>query len=194
MKTLCQKNNLVSCFRDVICSSCLLFSISSVQIQTYSQTTSAAFLLDTSSFCSHLISYSRYKKAYGFACIHTLGGLYSVFAEFTTCRKGKYTIFAFAKSQIFSDRRNDETPDFIGGFLDNIFFIALRWQRMKDSNPHKRSQSPVCYHYTNPLSARDIIQHFRFLSIPNFLFSKKDEAGTDLILGLCITAFLHRYS
>ena len=25
------------------------------------------------------------------------------------------------------------------------------WQRVKDSNPHKRSQSPVCYHYTNPL-------------------------------------------
>ena len=33
----------------------------------------------------------------------------------------------------------------------------LLWQRMKDSNPHKRSQSPVWYHYTNPLSARDII-------------------------------------
>ena len=26
------------------------------------------------------------------------------------------------------------------------------WQRMKDSNPHKQSQSLVCYHYTNPLS------------------------------------------
>ena len=25
------------------------------------------------------------------------------------------------------------------------------WQRMRDSNPHKRSQSPVCYLYTNPL-------------------------------------------
>ena len=23
---------------------------------------------------------------------------------------------------------------------------------MKDSNPHKQSQSLVCYHYTNPLS------------------------------------------
>ena len=27
------------------------------------------------------------------------------------------------------------------------------WQRMKDSNPHKQSQSLVCYHYTNPLYA-----------------------------------------
>ena len=25
------------------------------------------------------------------------------------------------------------------------------WQRRKDSNPHKRSQSPVCYLYTTPL-------------------------------------------
>ena len=26
------------------------------------------------------------------------------------------------------------------------------WQRVRDSNPRKRSQSPVCYRYTNPLS------------------------------------------
>lgn len=29
--------------------------------------------------------------------------------------------------------------------------IAPLWQRMRDSNPRKRSQSPVCYRYTNPL-------------------------------------------
>ena len=29
--------------------------------------------------------------------------------------------------------------------------LALFWQRMRDSNPRKRSQSPVCYRYTNPL-------------------------------------------
>ena len=28
----------------------------------------------------------------------------------------------------------------------------LFWQRMRDSNPRERSQSPVCYRYTNPLS------------------------------------------
>ena len=27
------------------------------------------------------------------------------------------------------------------------------WQGMRDSNPRKRSQSPVCYRYTNPLFA-----------------------------------------
>ena len=29
--------------------------------------------------------------------------------------------------------------------------ICIFWQRMRDSNPRKRSQSPVCYRYTNPL-------------------------------------------
>ena len=30
-------------------------------------------------------------------------------------------------------------------------FEGFLWQRRKDSNPHKRSQSPVCYLYTTPL-------------------------------------------
>ena len=29
--------------------------------------------------------------------------------------------------------------------------VVFSWQRMRDSNPRKRSQSPVCYRYTNPL-------------------------------------------
>ena len=29
--------------------------------------------------------------------------------------------------------------------------ICCFWQGMRDSNPRKRSQSPVCYRYTNPL-------------------------------------------
>ena len=31
------------------------------------------------------------------------------------------------------------------------------WQRMRDSNPRERSQSPVCYRYTNPLSATVVL-------------------------------------
>ena len=31
-------------------------------------------------------------------------------------------------------------------------WLVFSWQRMRDSNPRKRSQSPVCYRYTNPLS------------------------------------------
>ena len=46
----------------------------------------------------------------------------------------------------------------------------LFWQRRKDSNPHKRSQSPVCYLYTTPLNARDIIHDFRDLSSSNLQF------------------------
>ena len=33
---------------------------------------------------------------------------------------------------------------------------GFRWQRMRDSNPRERSQSPVCYRYTNPLSANSL--------------------------------------
>ena len=29
--------------------------------------------------------------------------------------------------------------------------VLFFWQRMRDSNPRERSQSPVCYRYTNPL-------------------------------------------
>ena len=45
------------------------------------------------------------------------------------------------------------------------------WQREKDSNPHIRSQSPLCYLYTIPLNARAIIQKKRSLSrtfLPSF--------------------------
>ncbi len=38
---------------------------------------------------------------------------------------------------------------------DRSLSAAVLWQRVKDSNPHKRSQSPVCYHYTNPLCSFD---------------------------------------
>lgn len=37
---------------------------------------------------------------------------------------------------------------------NNTFRAISVWQRVKDSNPHKRSQSPVCYHYTNPLNLK----------------------------------------
>ncbi len=32
-----------------------------------------------------------------------------------------------------------------------LMVSVIFWQRMRDSNPRKRSQSPVCYRYTNPL-------------------------------------------
>lgn len=47
------------------------------------------------------------------------------------------------------------------------------WQRMKDLNPHKRSQSPVCYHYTNPLNAYAIITILKRLSSRSRIFSEE---------------------
>ena len=38
---------------------------------------------------------------------------------------------------------------------DTQMGIRVFWQRMRDSNPRKRSQSPVCYRYTNPLYGGD---------------------------------------
>ena len=52
----------------------------------------------------------------------------------------------FSHSQnrkFFSDRRNGETPDKIGGFLGNIFFIAHRWRRERDSNPRARERKLI---------------------------------------------------
>ena len=51
------------------------------------------------------------------------------------------------------------------------------WQREKDSNPHKQSQSLSCYPYTISLSADIIIHHLWDLSIENFDFFKKFFRG-----------------
>ena len=51
--------------------------------------------------------------------------------------------------------KNAETPDFSGVSGECIYFGHSWWQREKDSNPHIRSQSPLCYHYTIPLCSLD---------------------------------------
>ena len=40
---------------------------------------------------------------------------------------------------------------------NRITITVLFWQRMRDSNPRKRSQSPVCYRYTNPLFSERLL-------------------------------------
>ena len=40
--------------------------------------------------------------------------------------------------------------------------ISCRWQREKDSNPHIRSQSPLCYLYTIPLCSDEQKLLYRF--------------------------------
>ena len=65
----------------------------------------------------------------------------------------------------------------------NISSLFL-WQREKDSNPHIRSQSPLCYHYTIPLCSLDehLLLYQRFCIcqeliaiFPNFFHL--DDAG-----------------
>ena len=54
--------------------------------------------------------------------------------------------------------------------VTEICYIHLIWQREKDSNPHIRSQSPLCYLYTIPLNARAIITEISDLSSINCAF------------------------
>ena len=68
-------------------------------------------------------------------CRLTLISLYKP-KQMKTAHRGKRRIFKI-------DKRKSLKPY---GFRDFL------WQRVKDSNPHRRSQSPACYHYTNPLS------------------------------------------
>ena len=57
---------------------------------------------------------------------------------------------------------------------------TVSWQREKDSNPHIRSQSPLCYLYTIPLNAREIITSFaRFV---NSFFAKSKNLFIGAIL------------
>ena len=65
------------------------------------------------------------------------------------------------------------------------------WQRMKDLNPHKRSQSPVCYHYTNPLNAYAIITILKRLSSRSRIFS--EECFHESSLLFCLTTHWQIY-
>ena len=60
--------------------------------------------------------------------------------------------------QCSGHHKNDthETPETLDTQRKNLQSIEIAgfssWQGMRDSNPRKRSQSPVCYRYTNPLN------------------------------------------
>ena len=77
---------------------------------------------------------------------------------------------------------------------DTRMGICFSWQRMRDSNPRERSQSPVCYRYTNPLCAEHDYYTQVFGKVKNnFLFfqkispsllgrEKKSSRGLDIAL------------
>ena len=50
------------------------------------------------------------------------------------------------------------------------WFQTSYWQREKDSNPHIRSQSPLCYLYTIPLCSGEQKLLYAFLIICQELF------------------------
>ena len=59
---------------------------------------------------------------------------------------------------------------------------------MRDSNPRKRSQSPVCYRYTNPLSLKHGYYYtYSLEKVKNFftLFLKFPPKGKVFLLRHC---------
>ena len=72
---------------------------------------------------------------------------------------------------------------------------SLVWQREKDSNPHKQSQSLSCYPYTIPLfrfilreNKTYYITVLRFVKHYFALFSKKRPGGAEIrSAGLLVT-------
>ena len=57
---------------------------------------------------------------------------------------------------------------------NRITITVLFWQRMRDSNPRERSQSPVCYRYTNPLRQAQV-SLYSILRKSQALFSQKQK-------------------
>ena len=87
-------------------------------------------------------------------------------------------VFAyFSVFQAISAPKTRKLPDLSGRQIRQFI-----WQGMRDSNPRKRSQSPVCYRYTNPLymqhrSACIIICICAKMSRVFFLFLQKLNCG-----------------
>ena len=74
-----------------------------------------------------------------------------------------------------------ERVDLVEKNGNRITITVLFWQRMRDSNPRKRSQSPVCYRYTNPLfrcsQATSLLYSFRRKSQALFSNFRKISPG-----------------
>ena len=88
--------------------------------------------------------------------------------------------------------KNAETPDFSGVSGECIYFGHSIWQREKDSNPHIRSQSPLCYHYTIPLCSLDehllLYQRFCICQELNCQFSGFFSFWCRGLLSVCVSA------
>ena len=78
-------------------------------------------------------------------------------------------------------------PEKPEGFFDGLKKVGatvfrcthLAWQREKDSNPHIRSQSPLCYLYTIPLCPEEQKLLYRFYAVCQqfFFFGALFSAG-----------------
>ena len=70
---------------------------------------------------------------------------------------------------------------------------GIFWQRMRDSNPRKRSQSPVCYRYTNPLCLADNTVIIRNNSKKSSTFFKINKKFLERAFSPSLKAFFDSY-
>ena len=88
----------------------------------------------------------------GFACIFARGKNKDSHQFLNWWQQHATGMLRFNLSNPYPNARNSPTTLWSGFF----------WQRMRDSNPRKRSQSPVCYRYTNPLCDRHVTYYTDF--------------------------------
>ena len=105
-------------------------------------------------------------------------GRRSLPTPFVTCAnpfvkmRAKMRTGVFFHARMCSATHTQKAPQTIVNTRKNRYHLdtgfSSVWQREKDSNPHIRSQSPLCYHYTIPLCWRTktIIRILRKLSTP----------------------------
>ena len=75
---------------------------------------------------------------------------------------------------------------------ETLRFQTSQWQREKDSNPHIRSQSPLCYHYTIPLCSLDehLLLYQRFCICQELIANFPDffHFGRRGLFSTCVSA------
>ena len=132
----------------------------------------------------HLLSLELYHKLLQFSMIYRCRDMIYGFCRmiYLRCKYDIISVPSYAEgiyhppkvdiiSKIYHPFRKERIS------LKKVTFVSRQkwlfsWQRMRDSNPRERSQSPVCYRYTNPLCATHL-RHARILLYP---FHQKSQA------------------
>ena len=120
---------------------------------------------------------------------------WKVFQSFSTWRtarsknkcEAQRSGFAFEKDE----RRSEANARRICGGRSEAQSVRT-WQREKDSNPHKQSQSLSCYLYTIPLCARVLYGIFEFCQGVRITECEKQKTADENYFIRCLSAVISR--